>query len=422
MCRRTEHALSTPGARSEPAATPMSTQPRFASALSVDPDAQRAESQVLTRVREQLGGVRADLCAVFVSHHYGGAIEELGQRLKRETGAKVVVGCTGESIIGGDREVEDEPALSIWCASLPGTQLRPFEVNAQLAGENELEFTALPEIRERAQASILILGDPYSFPMDEYLKRLNDAFPGVPAVGGMASGGMGPGQNLLITDRGLYAGGAVGVVLEGGVEVRSVVSQGCRPIGQPWVVTACDEHFVQKLGGKPALEVLMETVRGLVDADRHLFQRQPFVGIAIDVNKSKFERGDFLVRNIRGVSQENKAFAITDVLRRGQTVQFLVRDAESATEDLTQLMASQGGGEIAGETEAHSAGALLFSCNGRGTRMFPAANHDIGCVRGGLNKSIPVAGFFAMGEVGPVGGRNFLHGYTASVAVFRPRA
>ncbi len=399
----------------------MSNPPRFASALSVDPDAQRAESQVLTRVREELGGAGADLCAVFVSHHYGGAIEELGQRLKRETGAKVVVGCTGESIIGGDREVEDEPALSIWCASLPGTQLRPFEVNAQLAGENELEFTSLPEIRERAQASILILGDPYSFPMDEYLKRLNDAFPGVPAVGGMASGGMGPGQNLLITDRGLYAGGAVGVVLEGGVEVRSVVSQGCRPIGQPWVVTACDEHFVQKLGGKPALEVLMETVRGLVDADRHLFQRQPFVGIAIDVNKSKFERGDFLVRNIRGVSQENKAFAITDVLRRGQTVQFLVRDAESATEDLTQLMASQGGGAIAGETSAHSAGALLFSCNGRGTRMFPAANHDIGCVRGGLNKSIPVAGFFAMGEVGPVGGRNFLHGYTASVAVFRPR-
>lgn len=399
----------------------MSNSPRFASALSVDPDAGRAESQVLERLREQLGSQRADLCAVFVSHHYGGAIEELGQRLKRATGAQVVVGCTGESIIGGDREVEDEPALSIWGATLPGTQLRAFESQAQLVGERELEFNALPDIRDPAQASILILGDPYSFPMDEYLKRLNEKFPGVPAVGGMASGGMGPGQNLLITDHGLFAGGAVGVVLEGGVEVRSVVSQGCRPVGQPFVVTACDEHFIHKLGGKPALDVLMDTVRGLDASDRALFQRQPFLGVAIDVAKSKFERGDFLVRNIRGVAQEQKAFAITDVLRRGQTVQFLVRDAASATEDLTQLMSSQGGGKLAGASSTNSAGALLFSCNGRGRRMFPSANHDISCVRGGLDKSIPVAGFFAMGEVGPVGGRNFLHGYTASVAVFRPR-
>lgn len=395
--------------------------PRFASALSVDPDAERAEAQVLERLADQLGDARADLCSVFVSHHYGGAIEELGQRLTRATGAKVVVGCTGESIIGGDREVEDEPALSVWCAALPGTELRPFQAQAQLVGERELDFDSLPDVRDPSRASILILGDPYSFPMDEYLKRLNDKFPGVPAVGGMASGGMGPGQNLLITNTGLYAGGAIGVVLEGGVEVRSVVSQGCRPVGQPFVVTACDEHFIHKLGGKPALDVLMDTVRALDPADRTLFQRQPFIGVAIDVTKSLFERGDFLVRNIRGVSQEHKAFAITDVLRRGQTVQFLVRDAASAADDLTQLMTSQGGGKLAGESSASSAGALLFSCNGRGKRMFATPNHDITCVRSGLDKSIPVAGFFAMGEVGPVGGRNFLHGYTASVAVFRPR-
>jgi len=399
----------------------MTTRPKFASALSVDPVAERAEEQVLTRIREQLGDASADLCAVFVSHHYGGAIEELGQRLKRATGAKVVVGCTGESIIGGDREVEDEPALSVWCAALPGTELRPFEVQAKLVGERELEFSGLPDVRDVSRASILILGEPYSFPMDEYVKRLNDAFPGAPAVGGMASGGMGPGQNLLITDRGLFAGGAIGVVLEGGVEVRSVVSQGCRPVGQPWVITAAEDHFIQKLGGKHGLEVLMETVKSLDDRDRQLFNRQPFLGVAIDVTKSKFERGDFLVRNIRGVSQDNKSFAVTDLPRRGQTIQFLVRDAASATEDLTQLMATQGGGALDDGSSANSAGALLFSCNGRGTRMFPNANHDITCVRDGLHKSIPVAGFFAMGEVGPVGGRNFLHGYTASVAVFRPR-
>jgi small ligand-binding sensory domain FIST len=396
--------------------------PRFASALSVDPDAERAEAQVVESVRTDLDGQQADLCAVFVSHHYGGAIEQLGSRLRRATGASVVVGCTGESIIGGDREIEQEPALSLWCAALPGTTLRPFQVQASLGANEEIVFTGLPDVRETSRASMLLLGDPFSFPMDDYLKRLNDAFPGVPAVGGMASGGMGPGQNLLISDRGLRADGAIGVVLEGGIEVRSVVSQGCRPIGKAWVVTACEQHLIQKLGGRPALEVLMETLSALEAQDQKLFQRQPFLGIAIDANKSSFERGDFLVRQVLGFSKEDRALAVSEYLRKGQTVQFLVRDAASATEDLTQLMQSQGGGALDLTREPNSAGALLFSCNGRGTRMFPKSDHDITCVRVGLKKQIPVAGFFAQGEIGPVGGRNFLHGYTASVAVFRPRA
>lgn len=396
--------------------------PRFASALSVDPNAAKAEEQVTERVREGLGGRRPDLCAVFVSHHYGGAIEELGVRLRRATGARVVVGCTGESIIGGDREIEQEPALSLWCAALPGTELRAFEVTAKMGADEQIVFDGLPDVRDRARASILMLADPYSFPMDRYLERVNDAFPLVPVVGGMSSGGMGPGQNLLITDRGLIAQGAIGVVLEGGIEVRSVVSQGCRPVGKPWVVTSCEEHLIQKLGGKAALDVLMETLRELGSDDQKLFQRQPFVGLAIDANKSTFERGDFLVRNVLGISREEKAVAISDTLRRGQTVQFLVRDAASASEDLAQLMSSQGGGALQQGRAAHAAGALLFSCNGRGTRMFPEHDHDIRCVRVGLNQQVPVAGFFAQGEIGPVGGRNFLHGYTASVAVFRPRA
>jgi small ligand-binding sensory domain FIST len=412
------------GARRDVAATmlPTSNEPRFASALSVDPNAAKAEEQVTQRIAEGLGGVRADLCAVFVSHHYGGAIEQLGLRLRRATAAKVVVGCTGESIIGGDREIEQEPALSVWCASLPGTELRAFEAVAQLGADEELVFSAMPDVRDAARASIVLLGDPYSFPVDEYLKRLNDSFPGVPVVGGMASGGMGPGQNLLITDRGLVAQGAIGVVLEGGIEVRSVVSQGCRPVGRPFVVTQNQEHLIQKLSGRPAMDVLMETLHALEPAEQKLFQRQPFIGLAIDARKSTFERGDFLVRNVIGISKTEKAVAISDTVRRGQTVQFLLRDAGSASEDLTQLMLSQGGGAIDSARPTSSAGALLFSCNGRGTRMFSESDHDIRCVRAGLHKSIPVAGFFAQGEIGPIGGRNFLHGYTASVAVFRPRA
>jgi small ligand-binding sensory domain FIST len=408
--------------RRDPTTMTATTEPRFASALSVDPDASRAEEQVTERCRAGLGGARADLALVFVSHHYGGAIEDLGARLKKRLGARVVAGCTGESIIGGEREVEQEPALSLWCASLPGTALRAFAATAKLGEDEKVEFSALPPVERPEVASILLFADPYTFPMDDYLARLNEEFPRVPAVGGMASGGMGPGQNLLITERGIVASGAVGVVLEGGIEVRSVVSQGCRPIGKPWVVTACNQNLVLKLSGRPALDALTETLRELEPAEQKLFQRGPFVGLAIDPTKSAFERGDFLVRNVLGVAKDEQAVAVNDYLRRGQTVQFLVRDAASATEDLTHLMTSQGGGALPSGDDAHSAGALLFSCNGRGTRMFPQADHDITCVRVGLDKSVPIAGFFAAGEIGPVGGRNFLHGYTASVAVFRPRA
>jgi len=396
-------------------------RPRFAAALSTEANSPRAEEFVVAEVAEQLGGARPDLCVAFVTHHHGGAIEELGPRLARATGARVVLGCTGEGLIGGSREVEREAALSVWCASLPGTELRPFRSLARPDTDGNLAFSAFPEVRDSKRASLLLLADPYSFPMDEYLKHLDARLAGVPAFGGMASGGMGPGQNLLFTGEGLVSQGALGLALEGEIEVRPVVSQGCRPVGKPWVVTQCDEHLVQRLGGRPALEVLMETVSTLADKEAALFRRGPFVGLALDAKKSAFERGDFLVRSLLGVARDQNAIAISDVPRRGQTIQFLVRDAASAGEDLEQLMLSQGGGELLEEDDHGAAGALLFTCNGRGSRMFDAPDHDISCVRRALVRNAPVAGFFAAGEIGPVGGRNFLHGYTASVAVFRAR-
>jgi small ligand-binding sensory domain FIST len=404
---------------SQPPADP---SPRFAGALSTLASTEKAEDQVAQRLAEDLQGARPDLLAVFVSHHHGAEIEGLGPRLAERTGAAVLLGCTGESIIGSGREVEHEPALAAWGAALPGTRVSPFHVTAEPGPDDRAVFSALPDVRDPARASLLMVADPFSFPMDEYLQRLNEQLPGVPAVGGMASGGMGPGQNLLFDARGLVGEGALGVVLEGGIEVRSVVSQGCRPIGRPWVVTACQGHLVQRLGGKPALEVLMETVQGLPDPDRDLFQRAPFVGLAIDPTKSAFDRGDFLVRGIVGLQPQERSIAIADLPRRGMTVQFLVRDAASAGDDLEALMRSQGGGALPADGGAASAGALLFSCNGRGSRMFETPDHDVRRVRAGLAAEVPVAGFFAMGEIGPVGGRNFLHGFTASVAVFRPRA
>ncbi len=395
------------------------SDPRFASALSVSAKSDVAFREVVDGLKSELAGRRPDLVAVFVSHHHGSAIEDLGPRIARELSAAAVIGCTGESIVGGTREVENGPALAAWAAVMPGTVVRPYAVVAEAEGETTLRFEGMPEVHDPARASILVLADPYTFPAAEFLEILNEKLAGVPAMGGMASGGSGPGQNLLFTQDGIVEGGAVGVVLEGDVEIRPVVSQGCRPVGKPFVITATRENFILKLGGKPALEVLVEVAKGLTPADQKLLQSGPFLGLAIDARKSTFERGDFLVRGIMGLEQEDSAIVVADsTIRNGMTVQFLVRDPRTAGEDLQHIVQERGGS--AGDPSA--IGALLFTCNGRGARMFGKPDHDIACVQGGFGAAIPAAGFFAAGEIGPVGGRNFLHGFTASVAVFGARS
>ncbi|MBK7878397.1 MAG: FIST C-terminal domain-containing protein [Planctomycetes bacterium] len=398
----------------------MSDTARFASSLRTElefEDALRAGEGELTA---GLGGARPDVVLAFVSHHHGPAIETLGPRLAQETGARIVLGCTGEGILGDDREIERGPALSLWAGVLPGTELTPFDVQARQDEQGTFVFTRVPDVGDRARASLLLFADPYSFPMSDYLEVLNTMLPGVPAIGGMASGGSGPGQNLLFDARGVVEGGALGLVVEGAIEVRTVVSQGCRPVGRPLVITACKGNVIQRLGGKSAIQALVETFGTLPPGDRELLQRAPFLGLALDATKSRFQRGDFLVRGLVGADNASGALAIgDDSIRPGMTVQFLVRDASSAGEDLAHLLREHGGGCPAAPSEV---GALLFSCNGRGTRMFPAPHHDIRCLRTALDGPVPAAGFFALGEIGPVGGRNFLHGFTASVALFRQRS
>lgn len=393
--------------------------PLFSSALSRESESKAAIEGSARELMHGLHGYKPDLLAVFVSHHHGGAIEHLGQELAHRTGARHVIGCTGESIVGPTVEVEGGPALALWAGILPRTELRPFAVEVGQTEQGALVFSRLPEVTDRSRASVLLFGDPFAFPASQYLEAVNAELPGVECIGGMASGGTGPGQNLIFTERGLVEAGAVGVAIEGEVEVRAIVSQGCRPVGKPWVITACKDHFVLKLGAKKAIEALMETMSSLSEAERELFSRQPFLGLAIDPRKSSFSRGDFLVRGLMGVDPQQGAVAVGDnSIRVGMTVQFLARDAQTAGEDLLHLMKERG---AARPGKAESQGAMLFSCNGRGQRMFGSANHDIGCVQSAFENPVPAAGFFAAGEIGPVGGRNFVHGFTASVALFRAR-
>jgi small ligand-binding sensory domain FIST len=393
------------------------SSPRFASALSIEADSARAIRVAIAELEAGLDGEVPDLVMAFATHHHGPALEGLGPAVARATAARLVAGCTAESVIAGSREVEGRPGIALWAACLPGTELRASAITAHAGADDEPVFSGLPAVGDAERACLLLLADPYSFPMDAYLSRLNEALPGVPAMGGMASGAMGPGQTLFFTADGVRDAGCLAIVIEGAVELAPVVSQGCRPVGKPWVITDCERNLIKKLGGKPALEVLMETLNELACGAPRPRQAMPFLGLAIDPTRTEFERGDFLARGIMALNQRDRSIAVADFVRRGQTVQLLVRDAESAGEDLRSLVAAHGanGGPPA-------AGALLFSCNGRGTRMFGKPDHDASCVQAGLTSAVPLAGFFAAGEIGPVGGRNFLHGYTASVALFRPRA
>lgn len=394
------------------------SSPRFASALSTHVDSDTAISHVVRDIQDGLEGAAPDFAVCFVSHHHGPAIESLGPRLATELRANQLIGCTGEGVVGREHEIERGAGIALWAGVLPGTAVRPFHVRAEAVAEDTLHFTALPEVVDRARASMVLLADPFSFPVHAYLEVLNGELRGVPAIGGMASGGQGPGQNLLFTHTGLVDGGAIGVVVEGDVEVRAVVSQGCRPVGKPFVITACKDNLVLKLSGKPALQALMETVQSLPSADQKLIQRGPFLGLALDAKKSSFERGDFLARGIVGFEKDSNAIAIADAgIRSGMSVQFLVRDADSAGEDLTHLVRDRAG-RVGDPSQT---GALLFLCNGRGTHLFKRPDHDVECIRTALEAAVPAAGFFAFGEIGPVGERNFLHGFTASIALFRRR-
>jgi small ligand-binding sensory domain FIST len=260
--------------------------------------------------------------------------------------------------------------------------------------------------------TLLLLGDPFSTPMDDVLSRIESYCPGSTAIGGMAGGGRDMGENRLLLDADVHDEGVVGVAISGPVAIRSVVSQGCRPIGERYVVTKAERNVIHELGGVPALERLQGMFEALASHERELAQNALHIGIVMDEQRNRFERGDFLVRNLIGADRTSGSVAIGDVISEGQTIQFHVRDAQSASEDLHLMLAAD-----KAKYRKPPLGALLFSCCGRGRGLFGRPHHDVTVLRERTG-DIAIAGFFAQGEIGPVGGTNFLHGYTASVALF----
>jgi small ligand-binding sensory domain FIST len=383
---------------------------RFFSGIS---DAQSPDDMVqeLTASATGLEGA-TDLVAFFFTGPLRESAAPLAAMLQERLRPRVLVGVSCESVAGGDRELEFRPAASLVGAHLPNVDLRPFHVSAA-------EWSTLLSDPEQLQQRIgtgerhcgqLLLADPFTTPVDELLGELDRTF-GASTFGGMASGAQSPGGNLLLLNGSLYSDGAVGVGFGGDVTIDCVVSQGCRPFGDPMVVTRAQENLIQELGRKPALEVAREMLERLSPEEQSLLQNGLFVGIVIDEYRSEFRRGDFLVRGLMGYDPSSGALAVGDHVRAGQTIQFHLRDAGTAHEDLSLMLRER--------AEQGYSGGMLFTCNGRGSRMFDVPHHDVRTIHEGL-PGLPVAGFFAMGELGPVGGKSFIHGHTASLALFRP--
>lgn len=383
---------------------------KCASALSTLAETDAAVQAVLDEVGQQLGDQAADLALAFATTQHAEGLGRLADEALARGLTLHVLACTGESIVGDGREIESGPALSLWAARLPnGLNIQPIRMTfdgTHIEGwpSSEAEF------EPNDDRTLLLLADPFSFPTDEWLHWQREHEPTLRVVGGMASGGFQPGVNRLALDSDVYREGAVGLLLEGPLAIRTVVSQGCRPIGRPWIVTRSRENLIQELGRRPALEAFREVFNELDENDQELVQQGLHLGRVINEYQESFDRGDFLVRNVIGADSEG-GIGITDSVRIGQTVQFHVRDAATADEDLRALLS-----EVQ-PREGQVAGALLFTCNGRGSRLFSQPHHDALAIREQFGE-IPTAGFFAMGEIGPIGGQNFLHGFTACVVLF----
>jgi small ligand-binding sensory domain FIST len=377
----------------------------FAAAVSAHPDAAVAAAEVAGQVLEQLDDL-ADLACLFVTEAHVDAFAHIAAVVRQAVRPGVLLGASACSVLAGGTEVELRPGIALWAGLVAG-RVVPVQLTAETTGAG-WQLAGLPDDCDVA-GHLLLLADPFTYPVGAFLQQLAHDRPRLSVIGGMASAGRSAGGNRLVLDDHVTSQGAVGVLLEPEALTATVVSQGCRPIGQPWTVTGSERNLLLELGGRPALERVLAEVDALSPDDRNLAARGLHCGIVVNEHQLDFERGDFLVRGVLGADRERGALAVGEEVPVGATVQLHVRDADSADEDLTMLMA-----------DATGDGALVFTCNGRGEALFGRPHHDAEVVSDLLGTTA-VGGMFCAGELGPIGGRNAIHGFTAAVAVFAAR-
>ncbi len=379
---------------------------RIGAGLSTSPSAWEAATEAARAARGEHAPDAVDLAFLFLSAAHLDEVEAAAEAVREELAPRHLLGCVAEGVVAGVRELEQGPAVAVWAGALPGAEIECFHA-APVQTEDGIAVAGFPELDDPGLVALLV--DPFTFPAGSFLTSLNEAHERVPLVGGIAAGGGRRGARTLILDDAVHSEGAVGALVSG-PRVVTVVSQGCRPIGHEAVITHCEGNVVYELAGKPALERLRTEIAALSSEEGALAARGLLVGLVIDENRPQYDTGDFLMRGVLGADEASGALVLGDTVRVGQTLRFFVRDAASADADLRRAL----GGPL---RRARTTGALLFTCNGRGTNMFPQPDHDARVVTEMLQTDA-LAGFFCGGEIGPVGGKAFLHGFTATLAIF----
>jgi small ligand-binding sensory domain FIST len=392
---------------------------KWASTVSDAVHLEAAVNEAVDAIRVELGSQAPNLLVVFASDHHKSSYDRVPSLIGQHLSSDVLIGCSAGGVIGGGREVERRPGLSLTAAVLPAVKITPVRLdNEALPGVEAAPavWEELVHVSAEETPHFVLLPDPFSFDAERLVRGLDRAFPRSTKVGGLASGGTEPGANALYMGRNVYRSGLVGVALSGNVEVETIVAQGCRPIGEPMFVTRCEHNTIAELDGRPLVEVLKELYERADPRDRQLFQHSLFIGIVMEELQQEYRQGDFLVRNILGLEDETGRLVVGAVLRDGLVVQFQLRDAKTSAVDLSEMLSRYESTSRAAPPE----GSLLFACLGRGMHLYGEPDHDTAEYRRRLG-DVPLGGFFCNGEIGPVNGTTFLQGYTSSFGFFRSR-
>ncbi|MDP1848653.1 MAG: FIST N-terminal domain-containing protein [Solirubrobacteraceae bacterium] len=385
---------------------------RIACGLSTAADPRAGAVEAAARVAAGLGTVAIDLAVVFASGAHLADPEATLAGVHEALAPDVLIGCGAGGVVGDGREIEDGTAVTVWAAAFENGIVSTFHAEVTEV-EDGVAITGVPDLQGAGGA--ILLPDPYSFPTDAVLAEMVARAPGVPILGGLSSARTMRGQAALFLGEQVVPGGAIGVRFDG-VELLPCVSQGATPVGPELEITSGEGRLIKELGGRPALGALRAVLERLDEPEREMLSQGMLLGIVVEPgagDRGDHAHGDFLVRSVLGGDPDTGAIAIGASIEEGQVVRMHARDAASADRDLTEALELRRralGDDV-------PAGALMFTCNGRGRGMFGLPDHDASAVAGTLG-DIPTAGFFAAGEIGPVGGENFLHGFTATVAVF----
>jgi small ligand-binding sensory domain FIST len=391
---------------------------RWTSALSRNANLEQAVHEVSSTALADLGGP-PDLTFVFVSDHHRSGFDSLPARLLLHLGGGSLIGCSASGVIGDDKEVEFQPSLSLISARLPDAALDAWHIDVGDLGPGTAHSdrcAALAWHVGAEPAQFIILADPFTFPAEQLLHSLEAGFPSAVIAGGLASGTQAPGETALFLNDTTHRSGALILSLAGNLEMGTAVAQGCRPIGDPMFITALDGSAILELDGQSPLQLLNRLYVGSDEQDRALMQHALFMGVAMRPEDTEYDRGDFLIRNLVGADQESGAIGVAAELYIKQVVQFHLRDAETSASDLDQVLTRTRDSY----RPAPPAGAVIFSCTGRGEGLYGRSGHDSATFHRLLGR-VPLGGFFCNGEIGPVEGKTFLHGYTSAFALFRPR-